>query len=310
MYPAFAVFERILAKKILLILSIPVLSLTTRADSVVVDTFGPGDTYDQSGGYVVGNPNIEIAAQFNAGASGNLTNVALGLLYVTQGPVNVYLYGDASGLPDNVNQTFLGSGTPTVHVGGVNNSVVSFSIASTIAVTTGTTYWLVVKPATTSMFDVWQHSNPGVFGPLAGSFDDGSTWEFGEVTILPAFRLTASTPAPPYAAQIQQPINQDGTSVFNVRRGVIPVKFTLTQDGVATCALPSATIVVTRTAGGNTGPVDESIYTGSADTGLNFRIDNCQYIYNLSASALGVGTYRVDIKINGHVVGSATFQLK
>jgi len=59
------------------------------------------------------------------------------------------------------------------------------------------------------------------------------------------------------AAQIQQPINADGTSVFNVRRGVVPVKFTLTQDGVATCALPSATIVVTRTAGGNTGPVDE-----------------------------------------------------
>jgi hypothetical protein len=33
-------------------------------------------------------------------------------------------------------------------------------------------------------------------------------------------------------------------------------------------------------------------------------------MYNLSASALGVGTYRADIKINGTVVGSAIFQLK
>jgi len=114
---------------------------------------------------------------------------------------------------------------------------------------------------------------------------------------------------PSYSAQVQQPINADGTSVFNVRRGVVPVKFTLTQCGVATCALPPATIALTRTTGA-TGAVDESVYSGSADTGSNFRIDSCQYVYNLSASALGVGTYRVDIKINGTVVGSAVFQLK
>src|SRR4029077_2313374 len=33
-------------------------------------------------------------------------------------------------------------------------------------------------------------------------------------------------------------------------------------------------------------------------------------IYNLSSGALGVGTYRVDITINGTVVGNAIFQLK
>ncbi len=102
-------------------------------------------------------------------------------------------------------------------------------------------------------------------------------------------------------AQVQQPINPDGSSVFSVRRGVVPVKFTLTQDGVATCALPPATIALTRTA---------AVYSGSADTGSNFRISNCQYIYNLSASALGAGTYEIDILINGQVVGSATFTLR
>jgi hypothetical protein len=98
--------------------------------------------------------------------------------------------------------------------------------------------------------------------------------------------------------------------VFNVRRGVVPVKFTLTLGGVATCNLPPATIAVTRTAGGVIGPIDESDYNGSADNGSDFRIANCQYMYNLSAGALGVGTYRVDIIINDQVVGSATFGLR
>jgi len=128
----------------------------------------------------------------------------------------------------------------------------------------------------------------------------------GDGTDIGAFEVQAAA----YAAQIQQPINADGSSVFNVRRGVVPVKFTLTLNGVATCNLPPATILLTRTAGGTTGAIDESVYSGSADTGSNFRIDSCQYVYNLSASALGVGTYRVDILISGQVVGSGVFQLK
>ena len=58
------------------------------------------------------------------------------------------------------------------------------------------------------------------------------------------------------------------------------------------------------------GEINESVYSGPADNGSNFRIDGCQYIYNLSASSLGIGTYRLDIKINNQVVGSATFELK
>ncbi len=114
---------------------------------------------------------------------------------------------------------------------------------------------------------------------------------------------------PSYAGQVQAPINADGTSTFSVRRGVVPVKFNLTQGGVATCDLPPATIAVTRTAGGVIGQVNESVYSGNADTGSNFRIDSCQYVYNLNSRALGVGTYRVDILINGQVIGNAIFAL-
>jgi hypothetical protein len=73
---------------------------------------------------------------------------------------------------------------------------------------------------------------------------------------------------------------------------------------------PAATIAVTRTGGGTVGAIDESVYSGSADTGSNFRIDSCQYVYNLNSSALGVSTYRVDIKIGGVVVGGTAFGLK
>ena len=88
------------------------------------------------------------------------------------------------------------------------------------------------------------------------------------------------------------------------------MKFRLTQGGVATCDLPPATIAVTRTAGGVMGAVNESLYSGSADSGSNFRIDSCQYVYNLNSGALGAGTYRVDILINNQVVGNGIFQLK
>jgi hypothetical protein len=115
-----------------------------------------------------------------------------------------------------------------------------------------------------------------------------------------------------YAATVQQPINADGSSIFNATRGVVPTKFTLTLNNSPICTLPSATITVARTAGGTLGSIDESTYTMSADSGSNFRIDStsCQYVYNLASRSLGVGTYRADILINGDVVGSAVFALK
>lgn len=117
---------------------------------------------------------------------------------------------------------------------------------------------------------------------------------------------------PIYEAYVQQPVNADGSSVFNAKRGVVPVKFKLTQYDLPTCPSLPATITVTRTAGGTLGAVDENTYSMSADSGLLFRIDSTayQYVYNLPASSLGVGTYRVDISINGIMVGHAVFALK
>ncbi|MGE5056987.1 MAG: hypothetical protein ACM3WP_22745 [Acidobacteriota bacterium] len=116
---------------------------------------------------------------------------------------------------------------------------------------------------------------------------------------------------PIYRGVVQQPINADGSSVLNAHRGVVPLKFVVTQSGYQSCTLP-ASIAVTRASAGTLAALDESTYSMSADNGSLFRIDPnaCQYVYNLAASSLGVGTYRVDISINGIMVGHAVFALK
>ena len=151
--------------------------------------------------------------------------------------------------------------------------------------------------------------DPNAFNPPMLNDQRGAGYDrvaHGRVDIG-AFEVQIVTPN--YAGQVQPPINADGSSTFNVRRGVVPVRFNLTLGGVATCELPAATIAVTRTAGGVIGQVNESDYSGNADTGSNFRIGSCQYAYNLNARALGAGTYRIDILIDGQVVGSAIFGL-
>jgi probable HAF family extracellular repeat protein len=120
-----------------------------------------------------------------------------------------------------------------------------------------------------------------------------------------AFLLTPVTPQ----AQIQPPIDADGSSVFSAKRGVIPIKFTLALDGTPTCQLPPATIAITRLTGNTVGAVDESVHLAAADNGQDFRVSDCQYQYNLAASSLGPGHYRVEIAIDGIVIGRAEFSL-
>lgn len=111
---------------------------------------------------------------------------------------------------------------------------------------------------------------------------------------------------PIYKGSVQPPISSDGRSIFRAKRGVIPVKFRLSQYSAPTCTLLPATITVGRTEG------NTSAYLTKVVSGAPFRIDRsaCQYIYSLSAAPLVAGTYRLDISINGIMVGHAVFALK
>ncbi|HZC53772.1 MAG TPA: hypothetical protein VE441_14915, partial [Mycobacterium sp.] len=103
---------------------------------------------------------------------------------------------------------------------------------------------------------------------------------------------------------VGDPINADGSSVFRAKRGVVPVKLV----GCPVSAL-APTITVSRTSGSNPGSVDEVSSVSAADTGTTMRYDPStgQYVYNLSLSAFGVGSYTVTITVNGIAVATATF---
>lgn len=140
---------------------------------------------------------------------------------------------------------------------------------------------------------VWTTNGGGASG-----FDISST----------AFARTPTTPRPAVAATVRQPVDADGSSTFNAKRGVVPLKFSVTRGGAPTCDLPAATIAVTRLGAAPT-TVDEAVYASASDQGSTFRIESCQYHDNLAARSLGAGRYRVDVLVGGTPIGSATFAL-
>jgi hypothetical protein len=155
----------------------------------------------------------------------------------------------------------------------------------------------IVDPAAANGY-TWING-PGLnsTGQVAGAYLDSANYVHGFLA------------SPAAVATIQPPIDADGSSVFKASRGVVPVKFTLTLNGVSTCDLPPATISLFRTSGASPGPVNEDTFIVSSDSGSNFRITGCQYVFNLGAKLLGSGTYLVQITISNEVVGSGTFGL-
>jgi hypothetical protein len=147
---------------------------------------------------------------------------------------------------------------------------------------------------------------PGYSGPDSFAYVASDGWTSSPSTSV---TISVTPPAPAYSATVRQPINADGSSTFKAKRGVVPVTFALTADGAPTCDLPAATIRVSRVSGGVTSPVVESVFTAAADAGTSFRVSSCQYVYNLAASGLGTGHYRVEVLIGGVVVGSADFEM-
>jgi hypothetical protein len=153
-------------------------------------------------------------------------------------------------------------------------------------------------------------------GELASSArPDTKTLEFGSTPNVEAASNTlwhtlGLPKRPTLVAVVQPPINPDGSSSFNASRGVVPLKFAPTTSGSPTCDLPPATLRLSRSGGVSPGLIDESLYTGPADSGSEFRVADCQYHYNVKASALGAGSYLAEILIGGAVAGSARFELK
>lgn len=160
---------------------------------------------------------------------------------------------------------------------------------------------LTQTPEDESLSDVWAAPDGSVTAVWSRLEDTGDDNVYAETFTLPATTTLAAT--------VQQPINADGSSTFTAKRGVVPVKFTLSNNGVPTCDLPPAIMTVTRVGAASSQTVDESTYSTAADGGTSFRISTCQYIYNLAARNIGPGSYRIGIVIDGQQAGSASFAL-
>ena len=79
----------------------------------------------------------------------------------------------------------------------------------------------------------------GTYGPGSWYFDQGT----GTNAIQLAQTSTSQSTSTAYQAQIQQPINADGSSVWSAKKGVIPVQFTL-QQATATTTTTTTTDAV------------------------------------------------------------------
>ena len=190
-------------RKILVGLSGCILVFSAWGNTIVFDTLGSGGTYGQGAGYAVGfaggfgNP-YETAAQFTAETSGMVATLKLGLTFCPEcgppGAANVFLYADASGSPDNANQTFIGTAVPNGVFGATNSRLTTVKVTADISVTQGSTYWLVLKPVNPDQSDVWNTSLASI-GTVDQSTND-STWyvQHGADDLLPAFRIMTSIP--------------------------------------------------------------------------------------------------------------------
>jgi hypothetical protein len=205
---------------------------TALGDLMAFDTLGRGGIYNRFFGYIVGyetlGPAYETAAQFTSHVSGNLDVVQLRLTfsppYGPAGFVNVFLYSDAEGMPDNAGQVFLGSAKPSGIFGQTDNSLVSFRVSGNISVSTSSTYWLVLKPADPNEADVWNLSSAN--GVIDQSTDD-STWRTNHFAsnFLPAFRLTVRTASVPDCGDTLLLLLL-GTLALELQRRVCARKFT------------------------------------------------------------------------------------
>jgi len=120
--------------------------------------------------------------------------------------------------------------------------------------------------------------------------------------------LIPDPPADVWTAFVQAPIKADGTAAFK-KKSTVPVKFKVSLNNVPTCATQPATISLRNVSSGGT-VLDTTIYEIPADDGANYRISDCQYVYNLGTKNLTNGAYEVSINIGLLQVGVGKFTIK
>ncbi len=142
-------------------------SLSARADTIY-SNFGPSQTYQTDSIYLIlnGSDGFQgIAAPFTTVAAYLDSNYTIPLTAPFEfGDISVGLYSDASGLP--------GTSLSSTQFALTSQGLFTGSLGPLAA---NTNYWLVVLPASDSVFDGWNFNSTGDNGPFAFTLD-GTTW--------------------------------------------------------------------------------------------------------------------------------------
>lgn len=155
---------------------------------VLVDTFGPGNSYDAGNGWAVGNylaPHpfdavLAVAAPFTLSSAGTIDDVAIAT--TRNAEYSLVIADDIGGLP--------GAVVGTVGGGFSADGYIEFDPSITLA---AGTYWLVM---TSDDQGGWLRNDIGANGPFAGSQTGGATWFIASQTVLPAYRVGAARAVP------------------------------------------------------------------------------------------------------------------
>ncbi len=161
------------------------LAVSAFAD-VAFSTFGPGDSYIPTGGYIVGgNQNLLLGAQFKAEASGILTSIEYATTTQTRGSYVVALREDVADEAGPFITQFIFFAPPAGNPPGIvklNNSL------TFITLTAGKKYWLEAHGIGDGLDSLWHFSDQPRLGRTSS---EGAAYNkfYQDDQLLPAFRV-------------------------------------------------------------------------------------------------------------------------
>lgn len=161
------------------------LAVSAFAD-VAFSTFGPGDSYIPTGGYIVGgNQNLLLGAQFKAEASGMLTSIEFATTTRAAGDFTLFLREDVANEAGPIITQFIFSAPPVSAPAGIvklNNSLVF------VTLTQGKKYWLEAQGLGVGLDALWHFSDQPRLGRTSS---EGAAYNkfYQDDQLLPAFRV-------------------------------------------------------------------------------------------------------------------------
>jgi len=169
--------------------------------TVVVSTFGPGDSYNTSGSWGIGDSTNqqEVAFSFSPSFQGTLDSIRVGVInFGRVNNYNVYLASDNSGAPGAALETFGGLGFPSFSSG-----IITLSSLIRPVLLSGSTYWVVMSaPDLSSVDGGWNLNGQGFNGfseryvGSAGWVKEQGSFPNGFPTYSPAVEVNATATAP------------------------------------------------------------------------------------------------------------------